>query len=107
MSKIRKLGRLVRGLLPSRLPLGMTEFEAWVADFEATYDLPTTDKDSIRFALAAMIINLGPTTAYKSKYYFYLSICSGVSKQIAGSVFHEIKTRQQEALKNESKQSGV
>jgi len=94
MMSFKRLAKQVRALFPSKLPQGATAFEAWITEFEEIYDLPTKDQDSIRFAVAAMIINLGTTTAYKSKFYFYLSICSGVAKQVAGAVFHEIKTRQ-------------
>jgi len=94
MSKMTILFKQFRALFPSKLPVGMEEFERWISEFETIYKLPTSDKESIRFAVAAMIINLGPTAAFKSKFYFYLSIVAGCAKQVAGSVFHEIKTRQ-------------
>lgn len=85
------------GLFPSPLPVGMTEFDSWVDSIMSTYSLPTTDVDSIRFTLAAMIINLGQKESSKPKYSFVLAIRASCAKQIAGSVFHQIKTKQLEA----------
>lgn len=94
--KLKKIVGFVKGLFPSRLPQGMTEFHAWADSFFDIYDLPTKEKDSIKFVLASIIMHLGPQTLYKSKMFFYLTICAGAAKQIAGAVFHDIKTKQAE-----------
>lgn len=99
LSKIKKSYRFVRGLFPSALPVGMTGFEAWADSIQETYKLPTEDKDTVRFALASMIMHLGPQDATKSKYFFVLSLRAGAAKQIAGAYFYEIKQKQQAASK--------
>lgn len=87
-----------RGLFPSALPTGMTEFKEWADSLIETYPLPTSDRDSLVFGLAAMIMRLGPLEAYKSKYWFVLSLRAAISKQIAGANFQEIKIRQQKQM---------
>lgn len=95
MQKLKRLYNQVRGFFPSQLPQGMEAFEAWVDSIFNTYELPTMDKDSVKFGLSAAIMHLGPTTAYKSKWYFVLIIKAGAAKQIAGAKFHEVKLEQQ------------
>lgn len=101
MSLLNKLKKFVKrqlARLPSRLPQGMAEFDAWVADIVATYDdLPTTDLDSLKFVLSTVIMHIGPTEANKSKAYFVSHLRTAAAKQVAGNVFHEIKTKQKEA----------
>jgi hypothetical protein len=77
--------------IPTPLPVGMTEFDNWAADIISTYGLP--NNDSIRFALATMIMHAGPVDASRSKRYFYLAVRASMAKQIAGGQFQAIKER--------------
>lgn len=107
--KFKRIARQFLGFFPTKLPTGATEFTAWADSFLETYTLPTDHKDSIRFVLATAIMNLGSQTAYKPKYYFYLTITAGCAKQVAGSIFYEIKQKQraeQEAAEKEAATSG-
>ncbi len=99
LNTIKKLAKQVRGLFPSALPTGLTAFNAWADDISDTYFMPTSDKDSIRFSLASIVMHLGPTAAYRSKFYFALVLRAGAAKQVAGAAFYEIKNKQQEAAK--------
>lgn len=83
--------------LPTQLPLGIPAFLTWSQSIIDTYDFP--DNDSVRFALATMVLHLGPTTAYKSKRYFSVCVKAGAAKQIAGAIFTEIKQKQEAAQK--------
>lgn len=98
-SSIKRLVNKVMGALPSPIPTGTTEFHAWADSIASTYTLPTADTDSIRYALATMIMHLGPTVAYKPKLYFVFALRAAASKQIAGGVFTEIKQKQIAAAK--------
>ncbi len=99
MNIVKRILKQFFGLFPSKLPVGMAAFDAWVVDFTATYKLPTSSDTDIRFVLSTSIMHLGPTTAYKSKFYFYLLLTATASKQIASEQFRTIKERQQaEAL---------
>lgn len=95
--KLINLAKRVRALFPSKLPTGVTAFHEWAESFAEIYDVPTEDKDSIKFTLASIIMHLGPQAAYKSKHYFYLTMTAGAAKQVAGSVFYDIKQKQKEA----------
>jgi hypothetical protein len=103
ITSIKRVANQIRGLFSSKLPTGVTEFQSWADSIIDTYDLPTKDRDSVLFALAATLVNLGPTVASKPKYYFVLIIRAGAVKQVAGHFFYEIKQKQkaaQEAAKS-------
>jgi hypothetical protein len=95
--KLTRFFNILAGFFPTPLPVGLSEFNAWADSFATTYSLPTADQDSIRYALATMIMHQGPTAAYKSKFFFYLCLRSSAAKQVAGAAFMEIKTKQQAA----------
>lgn len=92
---IKNTVKKIRNLFPSALPVGVTEFEAWASDIVTTYNFP--DNDSLRFTLASMILALGPTRAYRSKFYFYLSVRSSMAKQIASHMMYDLKEKQKAA----------
>lgn len=91
--RFKRLLRQLAGLVPTKIPVGVTEFNKWADDFIETYTLPTQDSDSLKFTLASIIMHLGPQVAYKPKFYFYLTINAAAAKQVAGSVFYEIKQK--------------
>ena len=105
--KIKRFFKQALGLFPSAIPTGVEAFEAWAQSLEETYDLPTKDKDSIRFVLSTAIMHTPPTAAYKSKFYFVLLIRAAAAKQIAGAVFHDIKTKQKAAQAAEATAKAV
>lgn len=96
--KIKRLIRQLTGLLPSPVPVGVADFETWSQSIIDTYPIPA-DADSVKFALATMILHSGPTDAYKPKFKFFLMLRAGMAKQVAGAVFQDIKTKQQERAK--------
>lgn len=78
--------------VPTPLPIGVAAHEKWVTSILSMYGYP--DNDSTRFAVATMVLNLGPTSAYKAKRYFGLAIHAGAAKQIAGHFYVELKEKQ-------------
>lgn len=104
-TRLRKLGLFLRALFPSRLPVGMTEFDQWSDSFSDIFDMPTSNKESIKFTLASIIMHLGAQDAYKSKFYFYLTMKAGAAKQVAGSYFYEIKQQQKLAAEEAAKKA--
>ncbi len=106
MTKITNVFKKIRALFPSKLPVGMTEFEAWSDSIISLYDLATKDANSVKFTLSTIIMHLGPQTAYKSKFFFYLTLQTAAAKQIAGAAFTKIKedekARQLKALQDEA-----
>jgi len=98
-NKIKRLYKQLAGRLPSPLPVGINEFNAWCDDIKATYDLPTQSDDDIRFTCAAVIMRFNEIADAKPKYFFVRAMRSGAAKQIAGYAFGEVKNRQQAAYK--------
>jgi hypothetical protein len=96
---IKRLLKQIRAFFPSALPNGLGTFNAWAESFSEIYVLPTQDQDSIKYALATMILHLGDKIAYRPKHTFYLMLKAAAAKQVAGAAFQEIKARQQEAAK--------
>jgi hypothetical protein len=95
LEKVKRLGRQLKGLFPSRVPTGMHEFDVWANDIVSTYAMPTESYNSLKFTLATIIMHLGPSDAYKSKFWFALMINAAAAKQIAGAKFQEVKQEQQ------------
>lgn len=113
MNLINKIKRLVNqflGLFPSHLPVaieGSRSYAKWSQSIRETYPMPTEHVDSIDFVLTNEIIRLdmtkpnfawGPFIFHlpnrKSKAYFARLLWAVAAKQIAGSVFREIKERE-------------
>lgn len=87
-------------LVPSKLPVGKLEFDAWADDIMDLYNTPKND--SVKFAIATMILHCDPTSAYKPKHYFGLSINKSMSNQVASVVIQELKAKQQAAMAEEA-----
>src|SRR5579859_2656278 len=97
INKIMQVYRQIRGLFPSSLPQGMTEFEAFYKRISSTYALPTVDESSIKFVLAATITNLKSTEDKRADYFFVKILRATAAKQVAGQVFTDIKNAQKAA----------
>lgn len=78
--------------IPSKLPQGVTEFEAWSKHIINLYQMP--DNDSIRFALAAGIMHLPSTAAYRPKRYFGTTLIKGAANQVAHQIIQDLKDKQ-------------
>lgn len=95
-TKLTKLFKRLRALFPSRLPVGVSEFNTWAADLIEIYDLP--NNDSIRFALAVSILHTESATFYKAKEFYGRSMLKAAANEIAGSIVQELKNKQQAAI---------
>lgn len=96
--QIKKFYSKVRGRFESPLPRGMTEFNAWADSIIETYDIEgLADKDSLRFVLANIILELKPDAAFVSKWLMARRLLKAASNQVASGVFQEIKAKQKEA----------
>ncbi len=107
LAKVKRIVNQIKGLIPSTLPQGTREFEAWLKSLRSTYDLPTSDVDSIKNAVCTMIMHFGPTEARKAPYYFVKALRAGAAKQIAYDQFqavHAKKAAQQKAAQDKAKQ---
>lgn len=90
--KLQLAVKRVLAHLPSRLPLGVTEFETWASDIITTYQMP--DNNSVRFSLAVMIMHLDATSSHKPKAYFGRCLIKGASTQVAHFIMQDLKEKQ-------------
>jgi len=74
------------------LPLGSTEFDEW-ADRIISGTLLDADADSMKFALANMLLHLGPTESHKEDAFFVHSLRKVAVNQVADAKRHEIQAR--------------
>lgn len=78
-------------LLESRpLPMGRSEFEEW-SDRIISGSLITADPESQKFALANMLMHLGPTESHKPDAYFIHSLRKFAVNQVADAIRIEIR----------------
>lgn len=96
-----KILKLIRNLFPSKLPVGMTEFETWAEDIVSTYGFDRSSQldRSYRFILASNITTLTQTSASKPKHYFSQVIKAASAKEIAGGVMYKVKQEQSAEVK--------
>ncbi len=82
--------------LPTKLPLGMAEYEQFVKDIRSLLDsrLDALPDDDISFVIAANITHGGPTVDRLPKQRFVRVINAAAAKQVAGQAFQDIKKRQ-------------
>lgn len=73
------------------LPMGSQEFDAWAQRILSGSLLPCTDRESMIFALASMIMHLGPTESHKPDAFFIHSLRKSACNQIAHAKATEIK----------------
>jgi len=92
-TRFKRFFKRVEGFIPTRLPVGLSEYERWTASIIDTYGFPAND--SIRFSLSVMILHMGSTEAYKPKRYFALSLHKAMANQVVSQVINELKAKQE------------
>lgn len=94
------------------LPTGMDEFDQW-ADRIITGTLLPADPDSQKFALATMLMHLGPTVDHETDLFFIKSLRKAAVNQIAHAKMTELRDKakarlaEEEAKQNETKLHAV
>lgn len=84
MQKLRKLFRLLSSYVPRRLPVGRSDFDAWVRDIVSTSGLP--DNDSTRRVAAMFILRLPPALAYLSIRKVANQLIKAAANQVASEI---------------------
>lgn len=87
MTRFKRILFLFLGLFPQSLPRGVPELETFFTKFFSLYDIPHLA--SYRLALATMLMQLKPTEAFKSPFWFYRSIRAAQAKETAYQVIDE------------------
>lgn len=86
----------VLSLLPTKLPVGVPQFESFVNDIIELAG-PYADRDSMTWAIANMVIHLPAGTAAVPKNHFVRNLRKAAANQIASQVFMDIKAKQEAA----------
>lgn len=86
------------------LPVGSKEFETW-ADSIIALSGEYADRDSMRFAIASILIHADAKHGSLPKQYFVDRLRKSAANQIASQVFQEIKQKQaEESAKQKAEQ---
>jgi hypothetical protein len=93
---------------PRPLPLGRRDFGEWAHRIITGAMLPVVEgEDAIafiesqKFALATMIMHLGPTESHKPDAFFIHSLRKSASNQVAHEILQELKLARMEKAKKE------
>lgn len=95
MKQLRFILRYLFSFLPERLPVGTTTMEKFMLDIIELAG-GYADKDSMRYAIASMMIHAPAHYGMISKHYFIVRLRKSAANQIASQVFQEIKLKQAE-----------
>ncbi len=98
---------------PRPLPMGRSEFDAWSDRILSGALLPGGEEDllafkeSLKFALAEMIMHLGKTESHKPDAYFIHTLRKGACNQVAHTIMCEIKKARDERIKAEEAKKAI
>lgn len=92
--KLKRLYNYVRSYFPSRLPVGLTEFNAW-ADEIIDLTGQIADSESMKFVICTSIMHLPATAASVPKQFFVKTLRKTAANQVGGYIFQEIKASQE------------
>lgn len=102
-----KLIKQVLSHVPTKLPVGLTEFNEWadsIIELSGNY----ADIDSMKYAIASNLIHLPHTKSKVPKAYFVNTLRKAAANQVASQVFQDIKLRQaEEAAKKQAEATAL
>lgn len=78
------------------LPLGRAEFEEWSTRIIRAAQIPGATDESLKFALAEMVLHVKPTQSFEKDAHFVHSLRKGAANQVAHTIFQELKKAQLE-----------
>ncbi len=84
---------IIRSYLPTLLPVGMTAFNAWADDIIALSG-QFADRDSMRFAIASILIHTDAKHGSLPMQYFVKRLRKSAANQVASQVFQDVKEAQ-------------
>ena len=75
------------------LPIGKTQFMEW-SDRIIKGSLIDAGHESLRFALASMVMHMGPTEAFREDAFFILQLRKAAVNQTSYAIMEELKEKQ-------------
>lgn len=98
LATLSLLMKRLKSYFPSKLPVGMQEFDAWAAEI-IELSGKYADETSLRFAIATMVLHAESKYGSLPKNYFVVRLRKTAANQVAGQVFTDIKAKQEEQKK--------
>lgn len=98
VQKLKMIWKRILSYFPTKLPVGMTEFEAWAAEIMELSG-KFADETSLKFAIATMVLHAESKYGSLPKNYFVVRLRKTAANQVAGQIFTDIKAKQEEAKK--------
>lgn len=95
--KLKYLVARFFGLFPTKLPVGIAEFDKWATEVIELAQFPVND--SMKFTVATMVLHAKSTAAYSSKEYFVTSLIKAAANQVAAQMIQDLKLKQMEEAK--------
>jgi thiamine pyrophosphate-dependent acetolactate synthase large subunit-like protein len=94
-----KLFSYLFSLFPTRLPIGIQEFNDWATCIRSLVGpgFEQVPEDVFNFVLSNNIIHLGPQASRVPKNYFVKAMHKGAANQVASQIFQDVKSRQKAA----------
>lgn len=92
---------------PRPLPMGRQEFDEWSDRIIAGAVIPGVDVKSQKFALADLLMHLGPTESHKADGFFIHSLRKFCVNQVAHSMKVELKAERDAKLAAEEAEKKV
>lgn len=93
-----KLLKKLASYIPTPVPTGMTQFDAYVADIVGLVG-PIATPDDIEWVVNAEMMRIGPTRSRLPKNEFVKTVRVAAAKQLAGARFQALKLKHEEAAK--------
>ena len=90
--------KFLLSFFPSRLPVGLTEFDAWVDDI-IELSGQFAERESMAQALANLLMHASPGDKFQTarshipKRWFVKGLVKGAANQVAAHVFYEIQKK--------------
>lgn len=88
-----------------KLPQGVAEFHVWAESIITHYGLPLND--SVKFAIATLILHAKEDAAYLSKEYFGHRAIKSAANQVAAGVMQDLKEAQAARIKAEAEAAAI
>lgn len=99
MTLLKRIWNRITAYIPTQLPIGVREYNAWADSVLALTNLP--DNESTRFALASTIPHQPLTKALLPRIYFARLLIKAAANQVAFGVMEEMKAAQQARIEAE------
>lgn len=91
------VGDMTAAMLERRpLPIGKKQFEEWSERIISGAMVDATS-ESLKFSLAAMLMHIGPTEAFREDAFFILQLRKAAVNQTAHAMMQELKENQKQA----------